>query len=93
MVRTALLWSVKAAGVRGCAKGEDLPGAGAGNSCDQGRSQAVAARGLNSSGIRSVLDFNFQLEDFVCSLLPFWIHPKISSMKSSKISISGLFGC
>lgn len=30
MVRTALLWSVKAAGVRGCAKGEDLPGAGAG---------------------------------------------------------------
>lgn len=64
-----------------------------GNSCDQGRSHIAVARGLNSSGIRRLLDFNFQLEDFVCRLLPFWIHPKISSTKSRKISLSGVFGC
>lgn len=39
-----------------------------GNSCDQGRSQTPAARGFNSSGIRRILNFNFQLGDFVCRL-------------------------
>jgi len=63
------------------------------NSCDQGRSQTAVVRALKSSGIRSVWDFVFQLEDLVCRLLPFWIHPKISSMKSSKISLLRLFGC